>query len=194
MRRMTPVSLTLCGSHNILIIRFRWGSIIHCLQSVCINKHALQALAINDDAKTALDPSVRKLLLSEIFWDRAEGLLKLLKPVADAITKVEGDDKHLSIVMKVLSELQQSFEENLSSSPILKSEEETFKKIIPERKKFLVKSIHLAANLIDPRYRGCHISGEEAVRSSLFFSGRSAFALTLVMINSLILKPIEICI
>lgn len=133
-------------------------------------------------------------MLSETFWDQCEGLVKLLKPVADAITKVEGDDKHLSIVMKVFSELQQSFDDNLSSSPILKSEEATFKKIIPERKKFLVKSIHLAANLIDPRYRGCHISGEEMV-SSLFFIRINAFALDfscIVMINSHILKLIEI--
>ncbi|KAG0712765.1 hypothetical protein GWK47_017731 [Chionoecetes opilio] len=138
-------------------------SIIQCLKSVCINKHALQALAINDDAKPSLDSSIRKLLLSEVFWDRTEGILKLLKPVADAITAIEGDNKNLSLVMKVFSDLKLSFEENLSSSPILKSEEDAFKKIIPERKKFLVKSIHLAANLVDPRYCGCHLSGEEAV-------------------------------
>ncbi|XP_076048252.1 uncharacterized protein LOC143029486 [Oratosquilla oratoria] len=65
--------------------------------------------------------------------------------------------------MKVFSDLKLSFEENLSSSQILKSEEDAFKGIIRERKKFLVKSIHLAANLVDPCYCGCHLSGEEAV-------------------------------
>ncbi|KAF2353136.1 Histone acetyltransferases subunit 3 [Trinorchestia longiramus] len=53
--------------------------------------------------------------------------------------------------------------ESLLISPILKSEENAFRKIIPERKKFLVKSIHLEANLVDPRYCGSHLSGEEAV-------------------------------
>ncbi|XP_076058651.1 uncharacterized protein LOC143035670 [Oratosquilla oratoria] len=57
----------------------RWGSIIQCLRSVCINKYALQALPINDDAKPSLYLSIRKLLHSEVFWDRTEGILKLLK-------------------------------------------------------------------------------------------------------------------
>ncbi|XP_076068247.1 putative glutamate receptor isoform X2 [Oratosquilla oratoria] len=144
-----------------LPVKTRWGSIIQWLKSVCNNKHALQALAINDDAKPSLDLSIRKLLPSEVFWDQTEGILKLLKPVADAITATEGDNKNLSLVMKVYSDLKLSFEENLSSSQILKSEEYAFKGIIRERK-FLVKSIHLAANLVDPCYCGCHLSGEEA--------------------------------
>ncbi|XP_076035313.1 uncharacterized protein LOC143021598 [Oratosquilla oratoria] len=65
-----------------------------------------------------------------------EGILKLLKPVADAITAIEGDNKNLSLVMKVFSNLKLSFEENLSSSPILKSEEDAFRKIIPGKKVF----------------------------------------------------------
>ncbi|XP_076062416.1 uncharacterized protein LOC143037750 [Oratosquilla oratoria] len=145
-----------------LPVKTRWGSVIQCLKSVCINKHELQALAINDDAKPSLDLSIRKLLLSEVFWDRTEGILKLLKPVADAITSIEGDNKNLSLVIKVFSDLKLSFEENLSSFQILKSEEEASKGIIRERKKFVIKSIHLAANLVDPCYCGCHLSGEEA--------------------------------
>ncbi|XP_076036551.1 uncharacterized protein LOC143022291 [Oratosquilla oratoria] len=63
--------------------------------------------------------------------------------------------------MKVFSDLKHSFEENLSSSQILKSERDAFKGIIREKKKFLVKSIYLAAKLVDPCYCGCHLSGEE---------------------------------
>jgi hypothetical protein len=131
-----------------------------------------------------MDSSVKKILLSEVFWDKSEGLLKLLKPVGDAITYVEGDQKHLSIVMKVFAELSQSFEDNLASSPILKSEEAAFKKIIPERKKFLVKNIHLAANLIDPRYYGMHISEDQTVRV--------IFSSLIDLLFSFILKLIEI--
>lgn len=134
------------------------------MESISINKHPLQALALNDEAKKAsLDQSVRNLLVSEVFWERLEGFLKLLKPVSDAITAVEGDNKNLSLVPKVFSELQQSFVKNVNSSPILKSEEARLMEIIPKRRKFLLRSIHLAANLLDPRYKGCHISGEEMV-------------------------------
>lgn len=134
------------------------------MESISINKHPLQALAINDEAKKAsLDQSVRNLLVSEVFWDSLEGFLKLLKPVSDTITEVEGDNKNLSLVPKVFSELQESFKKNVSLSPILKSEETRLMEIIPKRRKFLLRNIHLAANLLDPRYKGCHISGEEAV-------------------------------
>ncbi|XP_076050150.1 uncharacterized protein LOC143030815 isoform X1 [Oratosquilla oratoria] len=64
--------------------------------------------------------------------------------------------------MKVFSDLKLSFEENLSSSQILKSED-ALEGIIRERKKFQVKSIHLTATLVNPCYCGCHLSGEEAV-------------------------------
>ncbi|XP_076044853.1 uncharacterized protein LOC143027452 [Oratosquilla oratoria] len=131
-----------------LPVKTRWGSIIQCLKSICLNKHALQAFAINDDAKPSLNLSIRKLLLLEVFWDQTEGILKLLKLVADAITAIEGDNKNFSLVLKVFSDLKLSFEENLFSSQILKSEEDAFKGIICEREKFLVKSIHLAANLL----------------------------------------------
>lgn len=136
------------------------------MESIRKNKPSLQALAINAEAKTCFDASIRKLVLSEVFWDRLEGYLHLLKPVADAITAVEGDNKNLSIVMKVFSKLQVTVANQLSSSPILKSEEAAVNDIIPNRKAFLVKNIHLAANLLDPRYKGCHLTEDETVRSS----------------------------
>lgn len=134
------------------------------MESIIVNKNFLKALAINDEAKASLDSAVRTHLLSEVFWDRVQGLLTLLKPVADAILSVEGDNKELSLVMKVFAELQNSFDTNLEKSPILKSEETLFKEIIPKRKKFLVRSVHLTANMLDPRYLGCHLSTDEQVR------------------------------
>ncbi|XP_065676020.1 uncharacterized protein LOC136092199 [Hydra vulgaris] len=35
--------------------------------------------------------------------------------------------------------------------------------IIAKRRKFHIRNIHLAANLVDPRYKGCHISGDEMI-------------------------------
>ncbi|KAG7161054.1 hypothetical protein Hamer_G026010, partial [Homarus americanus] len=119
--------------------------------------------ANDDEAKKAgLDQPIRNLLLSEIFWDRVDGFLKLLKPIADAIN---GDNKHLSIGPKIFSDLEQAFKDNISSSPVLKSEEECLMSTgtIPKRRKFLLQPIHLAANLLDPHYRGSHISGEESI-------------------------------
>ena len=146
-----------------LPVKTRWGSIIHCMQSIQDNKHALQKLAIDEEAKKGIDQSIKKVLLSEVFWDKISGYLQLLKPVATAITMVEGDNQHLSIVMKVFHDLQKSFDEQLPNCPVLRSEEPLLKEVVSKRQDWIMQKVHLAANLLDPRYRGCHISDEEAV-------------------------------
>jgi len=140
----------------------RWGSFIHCVESIVKNKHGLQALAINDEAKDVLDSSIKKTILSEVFWEHASGYVNVLKPVADAILKLEGDDTCLSQVLQVMSDISRAININVES-PFLMSEKESLKKIIIERRKFLVKKVHLAADLLDPKYNGCHLSGEERV-------------------------------
>jgi hypothetical protein len=80
------------------------------MESIHANKHALEGLAISEEAKKAsLDASTRKLILSEVFWEKLNGFLRLLKPIADAITAVEGDNKYLSIVMKVCNHVLLNF-------------------------------------------------------------------------------------
>ncbi|XP_065668867.1 uncharacterized protein LOC136088628 [Hydra vulgaris] len=106
---------------------------------------------------------IQNLLLSEVFWDKVDGFIKLLKPIAIAIAAVEGDKLSLSIVAKTFSDLEKSFQDNILCSPILKSEENAMMEIIAKRRKFHSRNIHLAANLVDPRYKGCHISGDEMI-------------------------------
>ena len=52
-----------------LPVKTRWGSVIHCMQSIQDNKHTLQKLAIDEEAKAGLDRSVKNTLLTEVFWD-----------------------------------------------------------------------------------------------------------------------------
>ena len=78
------------------------------MQSIKDSKHTLQKLAIDEETKTGLDRSAKNTLLSEVFWDKISGYL-LLKPVATAITMVEGDDQFLSIVMKVFARFAEVF-------------------------------------------------------------------------------------
>lgn len=141
----------------------RWGSVCQCYDSLIKNKRALQGLAIDDRSRQYLDNSVKSLLLSEIFWDQTEGFHKLLEPFLSAIKLIQGDEVSLSVVMKVFADLDQSIAKNLSQSPTLKSEENSIKKILPSRKSFITKKIHLAANLLDPRFRGEHIDEEDMI-------------------------------
>ncbi|XP_065660345.1 uncharacterized protein LOC136084125 [Hydra vulgaris] len=145
-----------------LPVTTRWASIIHCMESLHNNRLALRGLAIDDEAKSLAKP-IQNLLLSEVFWDKVDGFIKLLKPIAIAIAAVEGDKLSLSIVAKTFSDLEKSFQDNILCSPILKSEENAMMEIIAKRRKFHIRNIHLAANLVDPRYKGCHISGDEMI-------------------------------
>ncbi|XP_065674299.1 uncharacterized protein LOC136091198 [Hydra vulgaris] len=145
-----------------LPVTTRWASIIHCMESLHNNRLALRGLAIDDEAKSLAKP-IQNLLLSEVFWDKVDGFIKLLKPIAIAIAAVEGDKLSLSIVAKTFSDLEKSFQDNILCSPILKSEENAMMEIIAKRRKFHIRNIHLAANLVDLRYKGCHISGDEMV-------------------------------
>jgi hypothetical protein len=140
------------------------------MDSIQENKRNLQALTIDDQASKIMDSTIRELLFSEDFWGRVAAFLTLLKPVADAITAAEGDTNHLSVVAKTLSELEASFAVSIVASPVLQSEEEALKLIIPKRRRFLMKPIHLAANLLDPRFKGSHISPEEAVSNGHILS------------------------
>ena len=97
-----------------------------------------------------------------MFWNKVEDYIKLLKPEATVITMVERN-QNLSVVMKILHDLQKSFEEQLPCSPVLKTVELAIKAVLAKRKDFIVQKVHLAADLLDPGYRGCHISDEEIV-------------------------------
>ena len=96
--------------------------------------------------------------------------MKLLKPLQDAITAAEGDLVLLSEVMKIFSDLEKAFGNNLSASPVLRSEEKDVLAVISNRKKFVVKEVHLAANLLNPLYRGCHLTADETVSTKSPFS------------------------
>ncbi|XP_065656491.1 uncharacterized protein LOC136081958 [Hydra vulgaris] len=145
-----------------LPVTTRWASIIHCMESLHNNRLALRGLAIDDEAKSLAKP-IQNLLLSEVFWDKVDGFIKLLKPIAIAIAAVEGDKLSLSIIAKTFSDLEKSFQDNILCSPILKNEENAMMEIIAKRRKFHIRNIHLAANLVDPCYKGCHISGDEMI-------------------------------
>ncbi|XP_065642421.1 uncharacterized protein LOC136074050 [Hydra vulgaris] len=91
-----------------LPVTTRWASIIHCIKSLHNIRLALRGLAIDDEAKSLAKP-IQNLLLSEVFWDKVDRFIKLLKPIAIAIAAVEGDKLSLSIVAQTFSDLKSLF-------------------------------------------------------------------------------------
>jgi hypothetical protein len=143
---------------------YRWGSSVECLKSLITNKQALKALAIDDENQIRLAMKDKgKLILSKEFWERVEGCCKLFSPIATTITLMEGDEPLLSSTLVLINSIQEKVKETSSVSPLLETEESAMMDIIAKRREFCLKPIHLAANLLDPRYVGKHLSESENV-------------------------------
>ena len=127
--------------------------------------HTIRAMAIDESqtAKNLLDHKVKKTVLSEVFWEKLNGFLKLLKPVSEAIITMEGNAGKISEVMKVCKNVENIFEECISPSPVSKAAEKIVKEILQKRKVFCIWNIHYAANLLDQNYKGMHLTDEEIV-------------------------------
>jgi len=133
------------------------------LQSIISNKAALQQVAVDEKAQKYMSKSTRNHILSDVFWDKTSGVLKLIEPILTWITKIEADAPQISLVAKIFSELQQHFEEVVATSPLNKAEEKVVKAALASRKDFCLKIVHKAANLLDPQCIGRHISEEDTI-------------------------------
>lgn len=125
-------------------------------------------MAIDESLKDIIKkhPSFKKNALDDTFWDKVEGFISLLKPVANAITICESDKTKISIVIRIFNNLEQHFAKVLPSFPLLKQEEDRATKIIADRKEFAIHDVHKICNLLDPSIRGSDLSPEEQVSIS----------------------------
>lgn len=141
------------------------------MESVHSNKQALKALSIDEQIEGILkkNPTITKNILNDIFWDKVEGLLRLLKPIADAITLVESDTPSISRVIKIFGDLEKHFSEYLPISPLSKVEEKEALVMLEKRRNFAITDVHKAANLLDPSSLGADLTPEEQVRCKIYF-------------------------
>lgn len=140
----------------------RWGSSIACLDSVLANKLSLRRLAIDEEAQSLLASAPKSSILSDVFWDQLVNLLELLRPVLKWITILEGDSPEIGATVEAFAELKDHFTTTLRKSPMTKKEEKQVLTILEDRKQFCLKTVHNAANLLDPRFNGKRLT-EEAV-------------------------------
>jgi len=133
-----------------------------------VNKQSLRQLAIDDGEAIlkALTQQKSKILLDEVFWDKIEGIHKLLSPVVGVLITLETDKPMISSAIKFLKQIKESIAVNVKSSPLMKAEEKAVLDIIENRRSFCIQPIHLAANLLDPRYNGMHLEAGEHVSLS----------------------------
>ena len=67
------------------------------------------------------------------FWDKVEGFLKLLSPIADAVKKTESNIPMLSNVVETSHFLEDHIIKTITVSPLSKKEEEKVKKIFKKK-------------------------------------------------------------
>ena len=121
-------------------------------------------MAITAQGTAKLDKLSREQILSVEFWIKIEKTISLFKPICDWIRKIEGDESAISDIPYMFHDLEKHlihdlFEEDL---PILKYDGSLkVKNLLQERKTLLLKPIHCAASILDPKYNGKSLDGHE---------------------------------
>ena len=87
------------------------------------------------------------------FGNKMVNSLKVLEPIASAITEIEGAQAILSDVQRLLSELGGTVGATLPQTPLLKPEERAVLGFLEKCQEFCLKPIQAAAYMLDPK---CH--------------------------------------
>ena len=138
-----------------------------CLESIQKNKQSIKSFAISD--RCVLNSTTKNSLLSDFFGDNVQGFLKLLAPIADAIKITEADSPMLSSIFEIFYNLENNINQNIVSSALTKKEEVEMKELFAKRKKFCLTKVHMAANVLDPKYQGRYLNGEQKVKLLVTF-------------------------
>lgn len=165
----------------------RWNSVIKCLESFKINQSFLKQLAISDavrilntnpqgrEKNTAtrkfsvveIDPTNRsKLILEDDFWVKIDKLILLLKPLKVWLDIFQRNSALISSVPEGFIEIEGAFRAQLENSPLcLLTEEEKIAifEHLEKRKAMAVRPIHLAANILDPVFKGRRLQENEVI-------------------------------
>ncbi|KAM9524104.1 uncharacterized protein ACWYII_043426 isoform 2-T2 [Salvelinus alpinus] len=129
----------------------RWGVVI-MFDSLLEEKESPQEMAISQSAD--MDNPIKRILLDDVFWERVVSSLKLLNPIAVAITQIEGDRMALSYVQTLLADVREDICTVLPTSLLLQAEETAVLKFIKKREDFCLKPIHATVYMLDPKYAG----------------------------------------
>lgn len=135
------------------------GGVAIMFDSLLDGRESLQEMALSQTAE--IERELQRILLDNVFWERLCSGLSILKPVAKAIAKIEDDDAVLSDVVGLFAELKDGLQAVLPSSLLLEAEEAAVLDSVEKHRKFCQKPLHAAAFMLDPKYDGCELSGEE---------------------------------
>lgn len=135
-------------------------------------------IAIRDCLQLAIcdnrcDASLKKYLkiktwiLDEAFWSRTMLARDLLVPLKNAINEVESDNCHVSVIPTIWHYICHATNSVLDEKGNLINDEEKdmVLEALSDQRDFSVSKIHLAANVLDPRFNGRHLSEEDTTKA-----------------------------
>ncbi|KAL4103209.1 hypothetical protein QTP88_018586 [Uroleucon formosanum] len=160
-----------------LPVQTRWGSVVVFLNSLLANKQIIRLLNIDERCEEDIIPRVKQFINNDIFWDRVKNLHNFLKPITYWITRIESDLPQLSIVPEIFVEIKKQYDTCIKNVSCFETEKNIIKNKIQSRKEFSVQQIHLAANVLHPKYRGNNLTGDENVDAATFIHRLSKMCL-----------------
>lgn len=137
------------GSRVVLPADTRWCSQRDACVSLKTNLSAMRKVAANDDSDK-IPSSVKSLLYDEHFLEQVYSTIELLDPVSQLINTCQGKDTSVSEAVELWLQLRlpDGYEEKM--------------KFVEKRRKHALNVYSLAANVLDPRFRGEKLS-EDAI-------------------------------
>jgi len=120
---------------------------------------------------------VKQFINNNVFWYRVKNLHNFLKPIAYWITRIESDLPQLCIVPEIFVEIKKQYETCIKNVSCFKTEKNLIQNKIQSIKEFSVQQIHLAANVLHPKYRRNNLTADEYVDAATFIHKLSKICL-----------------
>ncbi|XP_026283744.2 uncharacterized protein LOC113210127 [Frankliniella occidentalis] len=139
----------------------RWAGAAILLNSLLQNKSVLQETVISEQLVDVIDAKVRRTVLDSKFWDRIKCIYDLLSPLHAAISLIESNRALLSDVYYLHKKINECVNSNIAKLRLSSSEKKEVKDILADRKGYTIAPIHMAAYLLDPRFKGEGLEDKE---------------------------------
>ncbi|KAE8740220.1 hypothetical protein FOCC_FOCC014272 [Frankliniella occidentalis] len=116
---------------------------------------------ISEQLVDVIDAKVRRTVLDSKFWDRIKCIYDLLSPLHAAISLIESNRALLSDVYYLHKKINECVNSNIAKLRLSSSEKKEVKDILADRKGYTIAPIHMAAYLLDPRFKGEGLEDKE---------------------------------
>ncbi|OXU26685.1 hypothetical protein TSAR_012583 [Trichomalopsis sarcophagae] len=163
------VSLKLPGTN-------RWNSLV-CFDSLIENKENIQMLAFSSKADKYINKLTKELIADEEFWTKVSSYVKLVRPIIKWIAHLDDEEAKISEVPEVFADLEQHFITEFQESSLMLITLEESNQILKRFKTLasaVLQPIHFAANILNPIFKGEHLSPGEFAQGTEIISKLSA--------------------